>query len=87
MLAMDLIIKALSKAIPDKTAAGHVGDSWNVTLVGEDENGLFLSGESLVGGWGAYQGGDGESALIHSAAGDFKIFLLKLKNRGIHCGF
>jgi len=74
MLAMDLIIKALSKAIPDKTAAGHVGDSWNVTLVGEDENGLFLSGESLVGGWGAYQGGDGESALIHSAAGDFKNF-------------
>ena len=74
MLAMDLIIRALSSAIPDRTAAGHVGDSWNVTLVGEDENGLFLSGESLVGGWGAYQGGDGESALIHSAAGDFKNF-------------
>lgn len=74
MLAMDLIIRALSSVIPDRAAAGHVGDSWNVTLVGEDENGLFLSGESLVGGWGAYEGGNGESALIHSAAGDFKNF-------------
>ena len=74
MLAMDLIIRALSDAVPERAAAGHVGDSWNVTLVGEDDNGLFLSGESLVGGWGAYEGGDGESALIHSAAGDFKNF-------------
>ena len=71
MLAMDLVIKALSKVVPDRAAAGHVGDSWNVTLVGENKNGLFLSGESLVGGWGAYDGGNGESALIHSAAGDF----------------
>jgi len=74
MLAMDLVIKALSKVVPDRAAAGHVGDSWNVTLVGENKNGLFLSGESLVGGWGAYDGGNGESALIHSAAGDFKNF-------------
>jgi len=74
MLAMDLVIKALSTAVPHRAAAGHVGDSWNVTLVGENEDGLFLSGESLVGGWGAYEGGDGESALIHSAAGDFKNF-------------
>ena len=41
---------------------------------GENEYGLFLSGESLTGGWGAYEGGDGESALIHSSAGDFKNF-------------
>ncbi len=73
-LAMDLIIKALSPAIPERAAAGHVGDSWNVILVGENEHGLFLSGESLTGGWGAYEGGDGESALIHSSAGDFKNF-------------
>ena len=74
MLALDLMIKALSRAVPDRAAAGHVGDSWNVIIVGEDEFGLFLSGESLTGGWGAYEGGDGESALIHSAAGDFKNF-------------
>ncbi len=74
MLALDLMIKALSPVIPDRAAAGHVGDSWNVIIVGEDEHGLFLSGEALTGGWGAYEGGDGESALIHSAAGDFKNF-------------
>lgn len=74
MLALDLMIKALSRAVPDRAAAGHVGDSWNVIIVGENEFGLFLSGESLTGGWGAYEGGDGESALIHSAAGDFKNF-------------
>ena len=73
-LAMELIIKALSPVIPERAAAGVVGDSWNVILVGENEYGLFLSGESLTGGWGAYEGGDGESALIHSSAGDFKNF-------------
>ena len=72
MLAIDLMIKALSPVIPERTAAGHVGDSWNVSIVGENEFGLFLSGESLTGGWGAYEGGDGESALIHSAAGAYR---------------
>lgn len=72
MLAIDLMIKALSPVIPERTAAGHVGDSWNVSIVGENQFGLFLSGESLTGGWGAYEGGDGESALIHSAAGEYR---------------
>lgn len=72
MLAIDLMIKALSAVIPERTAAGHVGDSWNVSIVGENEYGLFLSGESLTGGWGAYEGGDGESALTHSAAGEYR---------------
>ncbi|WP_420612824.1 hydantoinase B/oxoprolinase family protein [Candidatus Spongiisocius sp.] len=72
MLAIDLMIKALSEVIPERTAAGHVGDSWNVSIVGENEFGLFLSGESLTGGWGAYEGGDGESALTHSAAGEYR---------------
>ena len=74
MLAMDLVVRALSDAVPERTAAGHVGDSWNVTFVNERGRPPFLSGESLTGGWGAHPGGDGESALIHSAAGDFKNF-------------
>jgi N-methylhydantoinase B len=74
MLAMDLIVRAVSEVAPDRTAAGHVGDSWNVSIVNERGKAPFVSGESLVGGWGAYPGGDGESALIHSAAGDFKNF-------------
>jgi N-methylhydantoinase B len=74
MLAMDLVVRALSEAVPDRAAAGHVGDSWNVTFVNERGRPPFLSGESLTGGWGAHAHGDGESALIHSAAGDFKNF-------------
>ncbi|MBM3677736.1 MAG: hydantoinase B/oxoprolinase family protein [Actinobacteria bacterium] len=74
MLAMDLMVRALSDAIPERTAAGHVGDSWNVMFVNAKGRPPYLSGESLVGGWGAHPGGDGESALIHSAAGDFKNF-------------
>lgn len=74
MLAMDLIVRAVSGVAPDRAAAGHVGDSWNVSIVSERGKEPFVSGESLVGGWGAYPGGDGESALIHSAAGDFKNF-------------
>ncbi len=72
MLAIDLIVKALSTAIPEKTAAGHVGDSWNIIFVNDERYPRYLSGESLVGGWGAWEGNDGESAVIHSAAGDFR---------------
>jgi len=74
MLAMDLMVRSLSAAAPDRAAAGHVGDSWNVSIYNERGHTPFVSGESLTGGWGAYPGGDGESALIHSAAGDFKNF-------------
>ena len=74
MLAMDLIVRALSEVIPGRTAAGHVGDSWNVIIFNERGSDGFVTGESTVGGWGAYPGSDGESALIHSAAGDFKNF-------------
>jgi N-methylhydantoinase B len=74
MLAMDLMVRALSDAVPERVAAGHVGDSWNVIIVNERGRPEFLSGESLAGGWGGHARGDGESALIHSAAGDFKNF-------------
>jgi len=72
MLAMDLVVKALSDAVPERAAAGHVGDSWNISFMNALGEPSYLSGESLVGGWGGWEGGDGESALIHSAAGDFK---------------
>ena len=78
MLAMDLLVRALSEAVPERTAAGHVGDSWNITFVNERGRAPFLCGESLIGGWGAHPGGDGESALVHSAAGDFKNFPVEI---------
>lgn len=74
MLLADLIIKALAPAIPDDVAAGLPGDAWNVVMVGPDPRrpGIFVSAESIAGGWGANARWDGDSALIHFAAGDFK---------------
>ena len=76
MLLVDLIIKALAPAIPERVAAGLPGDSWNVVIVQRAANRRvrFASGESTAGGWGASAYGDGESAVIHSAAGDFRNF-------------
>lgn len=74
MLLIDLIIKSLSDVIPQHVAAGLPGDSWNIFLLGNDPatGRPFMSGEALDGGWGASARGDGASAVIHSAAGDFR---------------
>jgi len=74
MLMLDLVIKALAPAIPECVAAGLPGDSWNVFVLGKDPRTgePFVSGESLVGGWGANSRADGESAIIHSLGGDFR---------------
>ena len=74
MLLIDLIIKALSDVLPNDVAAGLPGDSWNIFLMGVDPRSgkSFTSGEALDGGWGASARGDGPSAIIHSAAGDFR---------------
>jgi N-methylhydantoinase B len=74
MLMLDLVIKALAEAIPERVSAGLPGDSWNVFVMGEhpETRELFISGESLDGGWGASAFADGESAIIHSLGGDFR---------------
>jgi N-methylhydantoinase B len=74
MLLIDLIIKALAPVLPSQVAAGLPGDSWNIYVRGNraDTNEFYMSGEAMCGGWGACQDADGESALIHSAAGDFR---------------
>jgi N-methylhydantoinase B len=76
MLLVDLVIKALASAIPQQVAAGIPGDAWNVIMVhwGEDNRVRSAWGEATAGGWGASAIGDGESAVIHSGAGDFRNF-------------
>ena len=73
MLMLDLVIKALAPVIPNRVSAGLPGDSWNVFIMGDDPKtgDPFVSGESLVGGWGANSNADGESAIIHSVGGEF----------------
>ncbi|GIK37353.1 MAG: 5-oxoprolinase [Chloroflexota bacterium] len=74
MLLVDLIIKALAPVLPERVTAGLPGDAWNVIIVGPHptERGLFMCLESTAGGWGASAHSDGDSGVIHFAAGDFK---------------
>ena len=72
MLLIDLTIKALAPQLPTVVAAGLPGDSWNVFVMDNGGGGGFCSGEALDGGWGASDSVDGASAVIHSAAGDFR---------------
>ncbi|MEJ8567962.1 hydantoinase B/oxoprolinase family protein [Elongatibacter sediminis] len=74
MLLLDLILKALAPAIPDRVAAGLPGDSWNWECYGRntETDEFWLAGESMNGGWGASKGLDGVSAITHSVAGDFR---------------
>ena len=80
MLLIDLIIKALAPVLPNQVAAGLPGDSWNIFIMGQKpgSNEAFMSGEALCGGWGACKDADGENALIHSAAGDFRTIPVEL---------
>ncbi|WP_158880432.1 hydantoinase B/oxoprolinase family protein [Amycolatopsis anabasis] len=70
-LVIDLVVKALAEAMPDRVAAASYGDSMIVQITGEDPRSgkLFVSQEATVGGWGAWLGGDGESCLINSVNG------------------
>jgi N-methylhydantoinase B len=74
MLLLDLMIRALAPVLPEIVSAGLPGDSWNVFVMGAapQSKQTFCSGEALDGGWGASAGTDGASAVIHSAAGDFR---------------
>ncbi len=74
-LLIDLVIKALAPALPDKVAAAHYGDSMVITVAGEDprnDNEFYLMIEPTTGGWGASNGRDGESSLINNVNGSFK---------------
>ncbi|MCB0153287.1 MAG: hydantoinase B/oxoprolinase family protein, partial [Anaerolineae bacterium] len=74
MLLVDLILKALAPALPERVTAGLPGDAWNVIIIGPHPTGagLFMCLESTAGGWGASAHSDGDSGVVHFAAGDFK---------------
>jgi N-methylhydantoinase B len=70
-LLIDLLAKALAPVLPQQVAAASHGDSMCTYLSGErDRSGRpFVHVECLVGGWGAWEGSDGESSLINSTNG------------------
>lgn len=73
-LLIDMVPRALAPAMPERVAGASHGDSMIVLTSGIDPrvNREFVSLEATVGGWGAWQGSDGESALINNVNGSLK---------------
>lgn len=75
-LLIDLMIKALSDSMPEHAAAAHFGDPMNVCFAGRDPrhgDSAYFYIDSTPGGWGAYEGGDGENGQMSTANGSIKI--------------
>ena len=64
-LLADLMITALGKAMPGKAVAANYGDSMVASFSGSHSNHQWIVIEPTAGGWGAWQGSDGESAMIN----------------------
>jgi N-methylhydantoinase B len=73
-LLIDLVAQALAPALPAQVAAASHGDSMIVMLAGHDPRvgRDYVSLEATLGGWGAWHGSDGESALINNVNGSLK---------------
>lgn len=74
-LLSDLFVEALAPVIPDKVAGAHYGDSMVVYFAGLDPrkgHARYLALEPNTGGWGAWDGDDGQDALINNVNGAFK---------------
>ena len=73
-LLIDLVVKALAEVLPEQAAGASYGDSMVIGLSGMDpRNGQpWFDLEPTVGGWGAWQGSDGEDALINNVNGSLK---------------
>ncbi|MFE7706507.1 hydantoinase B/oxoprolinase family protein [Streptomyces sp. NPDC057486] len=73
-LVIDLVVRALAPAVPDRAAAASYGDSMIVQFTGTDPRSgkLFVSQEATVGGWGAWETSDGESCLINNVNGSLR---------------
>ncbi|GAA0649925.1 hydantoinase B/oxoprolinase family protein [Kutzneria viridogrisea] len=73
-LLIDLVAMALAPVLPERVAAASHGDSMIVQCSGTDPRTgrEYVSLEATLGGWGAWQGSDGESALINNVNGSLK---------------
>jgi N-methylhydantoinase B len=94
-LLIDLVVKALAEVMPEEAAGASYGDSMIIQLAGGDpRNGgrPWLDLEPTIGGWGAWQGSDGQDGLINNVNGSLKdlpieVFETKYPMRLRHYGF
>jgi N-methylhydantoinase B len=80
-LLIDLVVTALSPALPDQVAAAHFGDSMVAYLSGRDprrDGEPFLHVMPHAGGWGGFEGADGEDGLINNVNGGFKDYPVEI---------
>ena len=73
-LLIDLVAKALAPVLPERVAAASHGDSMVVMFAGVDPRTSreYVSLEATLGGWGAWDGSDGQDALINNVNGSLK---------------
>jgi N-methylhydantoinase B len=96
-LLIDLVVKALAPVVPDHAAAASYGDSMVIGIAGVDrrpgqDGRPFFDLEPTVGGWGAWNGSDGEDGLINNVNGSLKdlpieVMETKFPIRLTHYGF
>jgi N-methylhydantoinase B len=80
-LLIDLLVEALAPVLPDKVAAAHFGDSMVMFLSGLDprrDGQPFLYVMPHAGGWGGFEGGDGQDGLINNVNGGFKDYPVEI---------
>jgi N-methylhydantoinase B len=73
-MLIDLVVKALAPVMPERVAAASYGDSMIIQFTGDDprSGAPFVTLEATVGGWGAWDGDDGETALINNVNGSLR---------------
>jgi N-methylhydantoinase B len=72
-LMIDLVLRALADACPDRVVAGQPADAMNVLFSGIQPSGeRYVCGEATAVGWGASSDGDGVNAIANYGAGDLK---------------
>lgn len=67
IVALELVFKAIAKAIPDRLAASSGGDVPGFMMIGThpDTGQMFAISNNEACGWGASPGHDGASGLLH----------------------
>jgi len=93
-LLIDLVVKALAEVLPEQAAGASYGDSMVIGIAGIDDRNArpWFDLEPTVGGWGAWQGSDGEDGLINNVNGSLKdlpieVLETKYPMRMTHYGF
>ena len=88
-LLIDLVVKALAPALPERVAAASYGDSMVIGIEGRDprERGhVRRSTKPTVGGWGAWHGGDGRARSINNVNGCLKDVPIEVAERNTRYG-